>query len=139
MTWPAPPHTHFTHRLSESLEICCASCPNYGPLLIKISIDLDKLFPSYCRWKFELISQGIVNKVNNKENNVFKDGIGVKGLRFPSYCRRKLARKYWQFMFTLFTIPCDIISLEETLTSWAERNSHILGSLRQRRLLSLFI
>ena len=52
------------NRLSESLEICCASCPNYGPLSIKISIDLDKLFPSYCRWKFELISQGIVNKVN---------------------------------------------------------------------------
>ena len=52
------------NRLSESLEICCASCPDYGPLLIKISSDSDKWFPSYCRWKFELISQGIVNKVN---------------------------------------------------------------------------
>ena len=46
----------------------------------------------------------------NKENNVFKDGIGVKGLRFPSYYSQKMARKYWQFMFTLFTIPCDINS-----------------------------
>ena len=50
--------------MSESLEICCESCPDYGPLSIKISSDSDKLFPSYCRWKFELISQEIVNKVN---------------------------------------------------------------------------
>ena len=50
---------------SETLEICCASCPDYGPLSIKISSDSEKRFPSYCRWKFELISQGIVNRVNS--------------------------------------------------------------------------
>ena len=43
--------------LSESLEIYCASRPDYGPLSIKISSDSDKRYPSYCRWKFEIISQ----------------------------------------------------------------------------------
>ena len=124
--------------LSESLEICCASCPNYGPFSVKSSIDLEKLFPTYFRWKFELISQGIVNKVN-KNYQYFRVNFPLQSLRnclsvwleiccaicygplwikissdsdkrFPSYCSRKLARKYWQFLFTLFTIPCDINS-----------------------------
>ena len=55
--------------LSESLEIYCASRPDYGPLSIKISSDSDKRYPSYCRWKFEVISQWIVDKV--KKNSRF--------------------------------------------------------------------
>ena len=39
------------NRLSKSLEICCASCPDYGPLWIKISSNSDKQFPSDCSRK----------------------------------------------------------------------------------------
>ena len=59
------------NRLSKSREIYCASFPDYGPLSIKISSDSDKWFPSYCRRKFELISRGIVNKVN-KNHQFFR-------------------------------------------------------------------
>ena len=41
------------NRLSKSLEICCASCPDYGPLWIKISSDSDKRFPSDCSRKLD--------------------------------------------------------------------------------------
>ena len=39
------------NRLSKSLEICCASCPDYGPLWIRISSNSDKRFPSDCSRK----------------------------------------------------------------------------------------
>ena len=39
------------NRLSKSLEICCASCPDYGPLWIRISSNSDKWFPSDCSRK----------------------------------------------------------------------------------------
>ena len=69
------------NRLSKSLEICCASCPDYGTLLIKISSDSDKWFPSYCCWKFELISHGIVNKVN-KNCQYFRPNFQLQYLGF---------------------------------------------------------
>ena len=39
------------NHLSKSLEICCASCPDYGPMWIKISSNSDKQFPSDCSQK----------------------------------------------------------------------------------------
>ena len=39
------------NRLSKSLENSCASCPDYGPLRIKISSNSDQRFPSDCSRK----------------------------------------------------------------------------------------
>ena len=68
--------------LSESLEIYCASRPDYGPLSIKISSDSDKRYPSYCRWKFEIISQWIVDKVK-KNSRFFRSNFRLQSLGNP--------------------------------------------------------